>query len=157
MWNNSRRFAPPDAGIATSPSGSMTAMPCPVLRPLRKNSTRKHNYPLPSSSRHAIGAPPTARRFFSEPRRSTAQVAQLVEHATENRSVGGSIPPLGTTPLSLVTDGASRVPVGYFRGTDGGQCPTFLRDCANLPRVPMRLSFEPDQGSTLSGKQPSPA
>ena len=27
---------------------------------------------------------------------SAAQVAQLVEHATENRSVGGSIPPLGT-------------------------------------------------------------
>ena len=25
-----------------------------------------------------------------------AQVAQLVEHATENRSVVGSIPPLGT-------------------------------------------------------------
>ena len=29
--------------------------------------------------------------------RPGAQVAQLVEHATENRSVGGSIPPLGTT------------------------------------------------------------
>jgi hypothetical protein len=28
-----------------------------------------------------------------------AQVAQLVEHATENRSVGGSIPPLGTTAV----------------------------------------------------------
>lgn len=28
-----------------------------------------------------------------------AQVAQLVEHATENRSVGGSIPPLGTISL----------------------------------------------------------
>ncbi len=28
--------------------------------------------------------------------RGGAQVAQLVEHATENRSVGGSIPPLGT-------------------------------------------------------------
>jgi hypothetical protein len=27
----------------------------------------------------------------------SAQVAQLVEHATENRSVGGSIPPLGTS------------------------------------------------------------
>jgi hypothetical protein len=27
---------------------------------------------------------------------TNAQVAQLVEHATENRSVGGSIPPLGT-------------------------------------------------------------
>src|SRR5260370_280121 len=28
--------------------------------------------------------------------KGNAQVAQLVEHATENRSVGGSIPPLGT-------------------------------------------------------------
>ncbi len=31
-----------------------------------------------------------------QPRLRCAQVAQLVEHATENRSVGGSIPPLGT-------------------------------------------------------------
>ena len=31
------------------------------------------------------------------PKRGYAQVAQLVEHATENRGVGGSIPPLGTT------------------------------------------------------------
>ena len=29
-----------------------------------------------------------------------AQVAQLVEHATENRSVGGSIPPLGTISVN---------------------------------------------------------
>jgi hypothetical protein len=29
-----------------------------------------------------------------------AQVAQLVEHATENRSVGGSIPPLGTIKIN---------------------------------------------------------
>ncbi len=28
-----------------------------------------------------------------------AQVAQLVEHVTENHGVGGSIPPLGTTPF----------------------------------------------------------
>jgi hypothetical protein len=34
-----------------------------------------------------------------------AQVAQLVEHATENRSVGGSIPPLGTI-IPLAVDGA---------------------------------------------------
>ena len=27
-----------------------------------------------------------------------AQVAQLVEHVTENHGVGGSIPPLGTIP-----------------------------------------------------------
>ena len=30
-----------------------------------------------------------------------AQVAQLVEQATENRCVGGSIPPLGTTDMSF--------------------------------------------------------
>ena len=42
-----------------------------------------------------------------------AQVAQLVEHATENRSVGGSIPPLGTTSfeeiiLASPTNGVAR-------------------------------------------------
>ena len=37
---------------------------------------------------------PPARQAFGLLR--DAQVAQLVEHATENRSVGGSIPPLGT-------------------------------------------------------------
>ena len=31
-----------------------------------------------------------------------AQVAQLVEHAIENRSVGGSIPPLGTITRVLL-------------------------------------------------------
>src|SRR3954462_5506143 len=31
-----------------------------------------------------------------------AQVAQLVEHATENRSVGGSIPPLGTNDFKCL-------------------------------------------------------
>jgi hypothetical protein len=34
--------------------------------------------------------------------KGNAQVAQLVEHATENRSVGGSIPPLGTMAPSAV-------------------------------------------------------
>jgi hypothetical protein len=42
-------------------------------------------------------------------RTGSAQVAQLVEHATENRSVGGSIPPLGTIAPSpcLKRDGAA--------------------------------------------------
>ena len=35
----------------------------------------------------------------------SAQVAQLVEHATENRGVGGSIPPLGTTSPIPLTSG----------------------------------------------------
>src|SRR5260370_2614078 len=33
--------------------------------------------------------------------RAGAQVAQLVEHVTENHGVGGSIPPLGTIGLSF--------------------------------------------------------
>ena len=36
---------------------------------------------------------------------ANAQVAQLVEHATENRSVGGSTPPLGTFAFSRLADG----------------------------------------------------
>ena len=40
--------------------------------------------------------------------RGGAQVAQLVEHATENRSVGGSIPPLGTRTINYLT-GYSRL------------------------------------------------
>ena len=35
-------------------------------------------------------------RRAAPPRRLNAQVAQLVEHVTENHGVGGSIPPLGT-------------------------------------------------------------
>ena len=42
--------------------------------------------------------PPARLAFWA---RGYAQVAQLVEHATENRSVGGSIPPLGTIHLRL--------------------------------------------------------
>ena len=44
-----------------------------------------------------VSASYTARRQ----RKRRAQVAQLVEHATENRSVGGSIPPLGTIFVAL--------------------------------------------------------
>ena len=47
----------------------------------------------------------TINRPLTRPCRVGAQVAQLVEHATENRSVGGSIPPLGTIahpPKSLI-------------------------------------------------------
>ena len=44
----------------------------------------------PASITGGLPAAPAARR----PR--YAQVAQLVEHCTENAGVGGSIPPLGT-------------------------------------------------------------
>jgi hypothetical protein len=42
-----------------------------------------------------------------------AQVAQLVEHCTENAGVGGSIPPLGTISFP----GASIVNLQPWRGT----------------------------------------
>jgi hypothetical protein len=47
----------------------------------------------------SVCALPINRRPQALPKRR-AQVAQLVEHATENRSVGGSIPPLGTIPIA---------------------------------------------------------
>lgn len=43
-------------------------------------------------------------RWALAPLLEHAQVAQLVEHATENRSVGGSIPPLGTM-TTILCDG----------------------------------------------------
>ena len=50
--------------------------------------SRTRSFAWPASHSH-VGPP----QIF-------AQVAQLVEHATENRSVGGSIPPLGTISQS---------------------------------------------------------
>jgi hypothetical protein len=52
--------------------------------------TKKVNRALDSMAEPDY-TPPTTRHC-----RLAAQVAQLVEHATENRSVGGSIPSLGT-------------------------------------------------------------
>src|ERR1700744_4179767 len=59
-----------------------------------------------------------------------AQVAQLVEHATENRSVGGSIPPLGTKNIKryqrLTAVGielfAATSPTGTHRGRNLSGC-----------------------------------
>src|SRR3979490_1878688 len=44
----------------------------------------------------------TINRRSHAPWAGSAQVAQLVEHATENRSVGGSIPPLGTIEINYL-------------------------------------------------------
>ena len=76
------------------------------------------SYAIPVPTRDEDADEPTIRRPTSAGQRRTrsykrrspgsrprgAQVAQLVEHATENRSVGGSIPPLGTiNPLTTAT------------------------------------------------------
>ena len=44
------------------------------------------------------------RRWGREPPTLDAQVAQLVEHVTENHGVGGSIPPLGTNLFEQFQD-----------------------------------------------------
>jgi hypothetical protein len=44
----------------------------------------------------AIITPPLS----ASPGEAGAQVAQLVEHVTENHGVGGSIPPLGTNDFN---------------------------------------------------------
>src|SRR5262245_5833560 len=53
--------------------------------------------PLLDRPRPSLYNPP--RSITPAPAGSGAQVAQLVEHVTENHGVGGSIPPLGTTSL----------------------------------------------------------
>ena len=51
-----------------------------------------------ATSRPAPYKPPVLEPFrvYARTVRRLAQVAQLVEHVTENHGVGGSIPPLGT-------------------------------------------------------------
>ena len=63
--------------------------------------------------------------------RGEAQVAQLVEHVTENRGVGGSIPPLGTIlfqasaapgvgliAIDISASGASMLPLPFHESAD---------------------------------------
>ena len=54
----------------------------------------------------ATGATVSERRQFARSSRThaDAQVAQLVEHVTENHGVGGSIPSLGTSPRGIFGD-----------------------------------------------------
>ena len=52
------------------------------------------------------------------PASAWAQIAQLVEHATENRSVAGSIPALGTTPFSLAETIAGTPLVSFAKLAD---------------------------------------
>src|SRR4051794_24996336 len=67
-------------------------------------------------------------RWANHPSSLGAQVAQLVEHATENRSVGGSTPPLGTIFMAMVGSGLtsdSAVPLADLKwafGDNEQQC-----------------------------------
>ena len=72
-------------------NGSATAIACPASRL------------VPSADGRAgqRAASPSYRPLSFRPCRN-AQVAQLVEHVTENHGVGGSIPSLGTTPSQRV-------------------------------------------------------
>src|SRR5437868_12032451 len=88
---------PPDAFASAGfahptavPERHYFSAPCPRAAPGEAARRSRVDTP-PSADYNAALARPRLRA------RRGAQVAQLVEHATENRSVGGSIPPLGTT------------------------------------------------------------
>src|SRR5262249_62351332 len=60
--------------------------------------------------RGSVGFDPCRRRGYAPPLRR-GQVAQLVEHATENRGVDGSIPPLATSNSTTCAHGCGGVAV----------------------------------------------
>lgn len=72
----------------------------------RPNLVHSQAEPREGKGEAWVDRPPRAHykppaRWALAPLLEHAQVAQLVEHATENRSVGGSIPPLGTILLKV--------------------------------------------------------
>ena len=80
------------ARTATCSDGSVRAIASPARRPIPGGWT----------ARMVTGREP-ARFSGLTGSDANAQVAQLVEHVTENHGVGGSIPPLGTTSLRLIS------------------------------------------------------
>src|SRR5437868_14740644 len=92
---------PPDAFASAGfahptavPERHYFSAPCPRAAPGEAARRSRVDTP-PSADYNAALARPRLRA------RRGAQVAQLVEHATENRSVGGSIPPLGTIRTAI--------------------------------------------------------
>jgi hypothetical protein len=70
----------------------------PDLRLCNVNAIRLlHCCPIMDS---AAASPYNHKTFCGARRARRAQVAQLVEHVTENHGVGGSIPPLGTNKIN---------------------------------------------------------
>ena len=90
------RSSPRGSPRAIESSTTVTEEPCSI-QSITRRLTRAGAKRWTTHDTLPIRAPVPAFREVD-----TAQVAQLVEHATENRSVGGSIPPLGTT-VTLLT------------------------------------------------------
>src|SRR5262249_8326412 len=97
------------AVFATNCSGDTAALRADVHLPRR---SLRASHPRAQrgvcSGRHALRATHTMLALRAEEPLSSrftprGEVAQLVEHTTENRSVGGPIPPLATTISRLPT------------------------------------------------------
>jgi hypothetical protein len=95
---------PPGAGRERPNAGHQERQPCvPIIQPLPDpaappasgHSGRQHALQPFWTAPDRASITPRASLAALRPR-AGAQVAQLVEHVTENHGVGGSIPPLGT-------------------------------------------------------------
>jgi hypothetical protein len=107
-----------------------TLSPKPVFALRAMPGTRRHR-PMRGCATHCRrrsvvdrAARPDYKPALSGLGQGSAQVAQLVEHATENRSVGGSIPPLGTILFNKIKSekfsSIRAVGPGYRTGTKVG-------------------------------------
>ena len=94
------------------------AFPRPSLRNAAQQARRRHAARSSTGGRQSA-LDKTFRATYKPPTvapssKRNAQVAQLVEHATENRSVGGSIPPLGTKTPSHGERRPPQLRIGYI-------------------------------------------
>ena len=92
IWRASRRTSSETAPAIAGGEDTNAAGACGIFRTVMCGRTLRQLV-WTAGNRAFI----TPRALPPAVRGSGAQVAQLVEHCTENAGVGGSIPPLGTT------------------------------------------------------------
>jgi hypothetical protein len=85
-----------DAELGTIPDQQCSTALCFVLHSIRDTAILDSRKP----SLYITALAPAEVTSIRSASAKRAQVAQLVEHCTENAGVGGSIPPLGTTHFS---------------------------------------------------------
>ena len=125
-------------------------LPNPAAPPASGHSGRQHALQPFWTAPDRASITPRASLAALRPR-AGAQVAQLVEHVTENHGVGGSIPPLGTILKSL---DKIRFYEGRKRGRKRGRVATGSSPCGKRGHESPRL---PHPTRVVPTPWPSPA